>query len=830
MKLRQTLIPVLILCLYAVSLVLPVPVSGSGGYVGMESGDDDDNNRHHPKAVILPTVSPTPQPTTLPTTVPTTVPAAVPTTEPTTVPTTSPVVTPVPQLTPVVTPVIGASGPLSLTGAIFRSVTLSYITSGVAYGHSGTYTDSNGVTWEGMPLWYFAGMADDSIQHGSGAFNDSLAAAGYPIVVTSRDGASLTLDSKLVARSGAYLIANTKNGIAIPATDAAAPLVLVGSGAGIGNGLQGVTGISLRINGSGTTTLIPSPTPIPTSPVPTVIPANNIAPTVSPTVSPTLSTPSTSFSLSGAVSRTIDMGYFTRGTDYGHTSSFRDSSGVTWEGMPLWFLAGMVDDTNQHGSGAFSDALAAQGYSITVTGRDGTSVTLDSKAVSRSNAYIVASTKNGVAIAATDADAPVRLVGNGAGIGNGVAGITGISLTFGAATTPTPTPTPTVTTTVTTTTSPVNGTSWNISVEGKMDKIVARSWFDGGVTAGHTGTYKDPEGKTWEGIPLWYFTGLSDDNKQHGAGAFNDSAAGAGYTITVTGHDNASVTLDSRNVTRTSLYLVANKVNGAQIPVTDRNAPVALVGPGISSGQVIGGVDRIVLRFGDSPAATPLLVNNVTPGSAVAERAGIVNSPAEKPVAASITSGGFGWIPTFIIRIAFTPFPEILFQIMQPGLTDGITTGTTPAAGSSGSSPVADNTLTLTGAISDTITVQRVQDGIEYGHTAEYTDAEGNTYTGKPLWFFAGWVDDLNSHSAGAFNDDVAKTGYNITVTGNDTETVIASTDVMRSNGYLIATTKNGNRLTADNGGPLMLVGNNIPADYQVNGVSAIALDLPQSG
>ena len=301
-------------------------------------------------------------------------------------------------------------------------------------------------------------------------------------------------------------------------------------------------------------------------------------------------------------------------------------------------------------------------------------------------------------------------------------------------------------------------------------------------------------------------------------------------TITVTGHDNASVTLDSRNVTRTSLYLIANKVNGAPIPVTDRNAPVALVGPEISSAQVIGGVDRIVLRFGDSPAATSLPVNNVIPGSAEAERAGTVNGSAEKPVAASITSGGFGWIPTFIIRIAFTPFPEILFQIMQPGLTDGITTGITPAAGSSGSSPVADDTLTLTGAISDTITVQRVQDGIEYGHTAEYTDAEGNTYTGKPLWFFAGWVDDQNSHSAGAFNDDVAKTGYNITVTGKDTETVIAGTDVMRSNGYLIATTKNGNRLTADTGGPLMLVGNNVPADYQVTGVSAIALDLPESG
>jgi hypothetical protein len=783
MKLRQTLIPVLIICLYVVPLVFPVPVSGSGGFRFMKSyhGDDD-----HQKVTILPTVSPT-QGTV-------------------------------------------ASGPLSLTGAVSRSVTLSYIAQGIAYGHSGTYTDSNRVTWKGMPLWYFAGMADDSIQHGSGAFNDSLAAAGYPIVVISRDGSSLTLDSKLVARNDAYLIANTKNGIAIPATDAAAPLVLVGNGTGIGNGVRGVTGIHLLINGSGTTPLIPSQAQIPTSPVPTVTSTYNTTPTVLPILSPTLSTPSTSFSLSGAVSRTIDMGYFTRGTAYGHTGSFRDSSGVTWEGMPLWYLAGMVDDANQHGTGAFNDALAVQGYSIMVTGRDGTSVTLDSKAVSRSNAYIVASTKNGVAIAATDPDAPVRLVGNGAGISDGVTGITGISLTFGAATTQTPTPTSTVTPTVTTPAALVNGTNWNISVEGKMNKIVTRSWFDGGVTAGHTGTYKDSDGKTWEGIPLWYFTGLSDDSKQHGAGAFNDSAAGEGYTITVTGRDNASVTLDSRNVTRNSLYLVANKVNGAMIMVNDRNALFALVGPEISSAQVIGGVNRIILRFGDSSALTPLSVNDVNSGSAVAVSTGAVNGSAEKPVTASITTGGFDWIPAFIIRIAFTPFPEILFQIMQPGLADSITAGIIPAADSSGSSPIADNTLALSGAISDTITVQRVQDGIDYGHVAEYTDAEGNTYTGKPLWFFAGWVDDQNSHSAGAFNDDVAKRGYNITVTGKDTRTVIASTDVMRSNGYLIATTKNGNRLTAANGGPLMLVGNSVPADYQVSGVSEIALDLPQSG
>jgi hypothetical protein len=132
-----------------------------------------------------------------------------------------------------------------------------------------------------MPLWYLAGMVDDTTQHGAGAFNDALAASGYSIIVTGRDGTSVTLDSKKVAGSSAYLIANTKNGAAIPATDPAAPLVLVGSGTGVGNGVTGVTGISLRF-GSGT----PSPTPTPT-------------PTKIPTVSPTMATPLVSWLVSG---------------------------------------------------------------------------------------------------------------------------------------------------------------------------------------------------------------------------------------------------------------------------------------------------------------------------------------------------------------------------------------------------------------------------------------------------------------------------------------------------------------------------------------------------
>jgi hypothetical protein len=813
---HKSVISVLILCMCVVSLVIPV-FAGSGGYV---SANDDDN--YHPIVTIPPAGSPAPTPK----------PTGSPSPEPTVIPPPGPTVntTPLPTVSP--TPGTGASGPLSLTGAVSRNVTLSYIASGVTYGHAGTYMDSSGVTWEGMPLWFLAGMVDDTTQHGAGAFNDTLAASGYSIVVTGRDGTSVTLDSKKVTRNSGYLIANTKNGVTIPATDPAAPLVLVGNGTGIGNGVTGVTGISLRF-GPGTPLPTPSPTQtqVPTvSPIPTGTPSNSVTPTVS-------LAPVTTFSLSGAASRTIDMGYFTRGMAYGHTSSYRDGSGVTWEGMPLWFLAGMVDDSNQHGAGAFNDALAAQGYSITVAGRDGTSVNLDGKAVSRSNAYLVANKKNGIAITATDPDAPVRLVGNGAGIGNGVSGITSISLTFGATPTPTSTVTPTETPTVTPTQAPVNGTSWNISVEGKMNKIVTKSWFEGGVIAGHGGTYTDPDGKAWQGIPLWYFTGLSDDNKQHGVGAFNDPAAEAGYTITVTGRDNTSITLDSRNITRTSLYLVANKVNGGPLPATDKNAPIVLVGPEIPSSKMIGGVNRIVLTFPGYTNTISLSENTRTAGSAVPtgaetlnKAAETLNKAAEKPAPASVPAAGFGWMPTFTFRIAFTPFPEILIQFGQPPLADSNSTTRTPAiASASGSSPVSGDTLVLTGAISDTIPVKRVQDGIDYGHKGEYTDAEGNTYIGKPLWFFAGWVDDQNSHSAGAFNDDVASKGYNITVTGRDSETMISSTDIMRSDGYLIATTKNGNRLTTDNGGPLMLVGNSVPVEYRVAGVSAIALDLPNA-
>jgi hypothetical protein len=743
---------------------------------------------------------------------------------PTVKPTIAPNRTPTPTVTPTITPTqpVTAATTLNLTGAVTRTITQSYFTAGVAAGHQASFTDRKGIVWDGMPLWYLAGMVDDIIQHGPGAFNDALAAGGYTITVRGRDGKQVNLDSRLVARNDTYLIANKKNGVPIPFTDPSAPFSLVGSGAG--SGVQGVT--SITVTGTPVTTVTTAPTTRPVTTVPTAVQTTTIP-------------AGGSISLSGAQSVTISADYFARGASI-HAGSYTDGNGAAWGGVPLWYLAGFADDTTGgpsggHGSGTFNDDLADAGYTITVTGSSG-SVTLDSASVKRNDAYLIANTKDG-------SPTGYSLVGDGPGIGSGVQGVSSISLNLGGLT-PAPTPTRTVNPTAAATqaaNAAANTAAWTIAVGGKMDKKVTKSWFEGGIAAGHAGTYTDPEGKTWDGMPLWYFAGLSDDDNQHGPGAFSDEAAEAGYTITVFGKNGKNVVLDSNAVARSDRYLIAEQVDGAPLPAADELSPVALVGEGIDPSEAIGGVDRIVLTFPDAgEAGAASSGDRPTTGSTGPKTVDGRSSAGSSSAGGSAASNDSGTpmaeislFPTFTFKIAFTPFPEILIQYGQPPATGTAAPGgTTAAAGADGvkTAPVTADTLALSGAIDDTVTVRKVVDGVAYGHEGGYTDAKGNTWTGMPLWFFAGWVDDEDSHSPNAYNDDVARTGYNITVTGTNGETVISGTDAMRSNGFLIATSKNGEQLTADNGGPLTLVGANVPEEYQVTGVSAISLDLPHSG
>ncbi len=78
------------------------------------------------------------------------------------------------------------------------------------------------------------------------------------------------------------------------------------------------------------------------------------------------------------------------------------------------------------------------------------------------------------------------------------------------------------------------------------------------------------------------------------------------------------------------------------------------------------------------------------------------------------------------------------------------------------------------------------------GHTKEWTDADGNVWSGMPLWYLAGWVDDRKPpHN---FDANQATAGYTVLVkAGGDGYTKdFASQDVAWSNDFIIANQLNG--------------------------------------
>jgi hypothetical protein len=96
--------------------------------------------------------------------------------------------------------------------------------------HESFYTDSQDNVWGGMALWLLAGFVDDDDMHSDQAFNDTLAEAGYWVVITYADRYLVTINSTDIIRNEDYIIANTLNGEHIPDTDENWPLVLVGPG------------------------------------------------------------------------------------------------------------------------------------------------------------------------------------------------------------------------------------------------------------------------------------------------------------------------------------------------------------------------------------------------------------------------------------------------------------------------------------------------------------------------------------------------------------------------------------------------------------------------
>ncbi|MCK9307707.1 MAG: hypothetical protein M0P17_09305, partial [Methanoculleus sp.] len=133
------------------------------------------------------------------------------------------------------------------------------------------------------------------------------------------------------------------------------------------------------------------------------------------------------------------------------------------------------------------------------------------------------------------------------------------------------------------------------------------------------------------------------------------------------------------------------------------------------------------------------------------------------------------------------PTPEIATALIRIEVDlDGTVTPTpTPTP--------SDWSITLTGALTETVDQDYFEDGVACGHVATYTDENGAVWSGMPLWYLVGLIDDDERHGAGAFNEDLAAQGYSVKIIAEDGYAInFESASVAKNDGIIVANTLNG--------------------------------------
>jgi DMSO/TMAO reductase YedYZ molybdopterin-dependent catalytic subunit len=142
-------------------------------------------------------------------------------------------------------------------------------------------------------------------------------------------------------------------------------------------------------------------------------------------------------------------------------------------------------------------------------------------------------------------------------------------------------------------------------------------------------------------------------------------------------------------------------------------------------------------------------------------------------------------------------------------------------------------TLESLGDVGDTITREEFEEGLACGgsHYKEWTDQEGNVWSGMPLWVLLGAVDDDKTVGHWTFNDARAADGYTVKVVAKDGfSKTFNSADIARNDNYIVANKINGEPLTDK--GPLRLVGAAVTKEDGSLGGSAVGnivkIEIPE--
>ncbi|WP_220682253.1 PGF-pre-PGF domain-containing protein [Methanofollis formosanus] len=789
-------------------------------------------------------------------------------------------------------PAPGTDWTLSLKGACDATVTKADFEKGIAClsSHRASWTDPDtGDVWAGMPLWMLVAMVDDEESGSHYTFNDELAAEGYSVKVISEDGYSINIPSADMARNSGFIVANTLNGEPLPETIGEKnkpcwPLQIKGSAADAGQlvgaiatielvGLPGpdegwtlkvcgavndtvtqaefeevgchgtveytdnenrvwsgvplwlLVGVSdnieskdhwtfdddlaatnytvrviasdgwsqeygskqvARNNGYILANLVDGqPIPADDKSYPLKLVGDGVPKSVKAVAEIDLvdlipgPAPEGSWNLAlkGPIDYTCTQAFFEEAASCSHhkLSWTNQKTGERWEGIALWELCGWVDDRVPHGQNGFNDLVADNGYKVIVTAKDGYSKEFLSKDIARNNNYIVANKLNGTALP-NDGDKapwPLRLVGADVAGSNSVGSIASIELTEFQK----PAEVPAVRI--------VKFAPDGVTVlnETTVDYLWMKDHLE---VHGDDQLYKF-QGVTFDPNDLWN----PEENKALDPPKIEDVIRGTAV--------------------RDLVDLVGGMPEGTEISFIAK--------------------DGWETKLGWKNIYDP----NPRQGDAVlvwwTERQ--------------------GYVPDYVegYRLFYTPEDHVFGQWdMHESMdeaywhyysADGIRY---PSCG--GISPkwiseiriysVAEEpwNLSLEGAITRDISKGFFESALTCtmgaNHEAEYVDAQGNRWSGMPLYFLCGWVDDANEHSGKAFDRELALKGYTIDIVGRDGSVeTLSSRDIIDSRDYIIANTLN-DKVLNEKGvqWPLVLVGANVTSEMQIGGVERIRLNL----
>ena len=182
---------------------------------------------------------------------------------------------------------------------------------------------------------------------------------------------------------------------------------------------------------------------------------------------------------------------------------------------------------------------------------------------------------------------------------------------------------------------------WSFAVSGNRADNITQTWFENGVACGHLGaTYTDNSGNIWSGMPLLYPCGIVDDTTNiHGAGAFNNALAAAGYDVKVISSNGDNCTLRSTVVANNQYLILANTVKLANAdnftPLSGNQYPLKLVGPGLTPDQMIEGVSDVqLLNFPPFIQASAGVGGSISPSGDM-----VLSSGADQPFTITAYAG-----------------------------------------------------------------------------------------------------------------------------------------------------------------------------------------------